>query len=92
MRGVAETLTHGYSAYSNGPCRCETCKAAKSAYMRDRRSEAIRNARPGWAADGVTHGTRSAYEEHGCRCGQCLAAERNGTRWNRPRRKAGESA
>lgn len=30
----------------------------------------------GWRhiATGVTHGTRYAYEEHGCRCWQCLAA------------------
>lgn len=31
-------IEHGVSGYSNWDCRCETCRAEWSAYMRERRS------------------------------------------------------
>jgi hypothetical protein len=71
---------HGYGGYSNG-CRCEVCRAAKADYMGRRRAAAFVNTDPG-PVPGVTHGTRFAYEERGCRCGPCVTAERASTRWN----------
>lgn len=85
--GQQVVSTHSYAGYTQG-CRCEVCTAAKAAYMRDKRNAAAAAARPGAAVTGVTHGTRSAYEEHGCRCRQCVAAERASSRWNREARAA----
>lgn len=72
------TADHGYGPYTRG-CRCKTCRAAKAAYMRERRSVAgvprrqvLRNGK--LAAIGITHGTRYGYEERGCRCSKCCAA------------------
>jgi queuine/archaeosine tRNA-ribosyltransferase len=70
---------HDYRRYasSTDPCRCQQCRASKAAYMRERRRAAAENAKRWFAAghthvaEGVTHGTRSAYEEHGCRCDRC---------------------
>lgn len=62
--------THGYVGYTRG-CRCDTCKAAKAAYIAGKRAAAAASARPGVAVSGVTHGTRFAYEERGCRCVWC---------------------
>jgi hypothetical protein len=36
---------HGFSAYGNGHCRCEVCKAAWAAYMRSYRDDPVRRAR-----------------------------------------------
>jgi hypothetical protein len=74
---------HGYATYTCG-CRCRRCRAAKAAYMRERRAAATQIARPGIAvtAKGVTHGTRSAFEEHGCRCQPCMRAEFTSSRNN----------
>lgn len=79
MIAVAE---HGtYARYSSHPgCRCDECRAAKANYMRERRANARRMAHrhsvPGspFVADVKTHGTRAAYEEHGCRCAPCRKA------------------
>jgi hypothetical protein len=70
---------HSYTGYTHG-CRCRICKDAKATYVRDRRKTAFLAA--GFLEDsaapvpGVTHGTRSAYEERGCRCPQCVAVKR----------------
>jgi hypothetical protein len=65
-------LTHGYGSYTDG-CRCRTCKDAKADYQARRRAEA-------YSADhempeNVSHGCRSTYEEHGCRCGPCKQSQ-----------------
>ena len=91
--GDVVTGDHGYGAYTRG-CRCDECRQAKADYMRRRRSGARRTAaaaqgkvRASWAEGryvvtdpSVTHGTRSTYEEHGCRCERCTNAR---TRSNR---------
>lgn len=58
---------HGLSAYSNRGCRCDVCKAAKSA------SRQKRNVR---RANGTTapHGSISRYSNNKCRCDECRAA------------------
>jgi hypothetical protein len=73
---------HGYVAYTHG-CRCEVCREAKSTYMRQRRTEARREAQrhsvgrrgePGsvrYVANVRNHGTSYAYYERGCRCREC---------------------
>jgi len=63
--------THGYGGYGRG-CKCGTCRAAKAAYHRKMRAEAIAKAAPGVAVEGVKHGTRGAYREKGCRCEACV--------------------
>jgi len=70
--GTAVVSTHGYGGYGNG-CRCETYRAAKAAYHRERRAAAIKAARPGRVVEGVKHGTRFGYREKGCRCEPCVA-------------------
>ncbi len=75
---------HGYAGYSNG-CRCEICRDAKAAYMRERRSSAYLTA-TSEPVPGVTHGTRSAYEESGCRCPECMATQAQCSR--HPRRES----
>lgn len=83
---MSDDRPHDYGRYSNG-CRCQVCRDAKAAYMANRRAEATRGARLGWAAEGVTHGTRSAYKESGCRCGQCVAVmRRNWRKWSSEQR------
>ncbi len=63
-------LEHGYLAYGRG-CRCNTCRAAKAAYMRQQRAT-----RKGLAATaGITHGTTHAYTVYGCRCHWCRQAK-----------------
>jgi hypothetical protein len=69
--------THGYGGYTNG-CRCQVCRDAKADYMRERRAAAFTSTGP---VTDVTHGTRFAYEERGCRCEKCVTAERASSRW-----------
>lgn len=77
---------HGYGAYSHG-CRCQICKDARAAYSRRQRAAAAANARPGRPVEGVKHGTRRAYKDHGCRCGQCVEAMRRIWRgWSQAKR------
>lgn len=83
---TATTEAHGYSAYTCG-CRCDTCKAAKRAYMASRRQQAL-SAPADKSAEDFTHGTRFGYEERGCRCDECTEAKRASWRqgafaWNR---------
>ena len=84
-KGLNTVATHGYGGYSVG-CRCDECKAAKAAYMRERRAAAYVADSAPEADPAVTHGTRFAYEERGCRCDKCMAAVRASSRWNRPRK------
>jgi hypothetical protein len=77
--------THGYAGYGNG-CRCRTCTDAKAAHMRQRRADAYVTDTAPETDPAVTHGTRFAYEERGCRCGACVTAERGSSRWSRPKR------
>jgi hypothetical protein len=74
----ANVATHGYGGYSNG-CRCPICRAAKRAYMRDKRHKASqRRAQAGnrhFVAEGITHGTYAGYTDAHCRCYQCSAVK-----------------
>lgn len=69
-------MNHGYGAYSQG-CRCETCRAAKAAYMREKRAKAWQDA-PGdrTPIPGIKHGY-SAYQDLKCRCYVCSLAKAN---------------
>lgn len=70
---MTATITeHGYNAYTYG-CRCDTCRAAKRAYMAARRAEA-RTHPADRSAEDFTHGTPFGYEERGCRCESCANA------------------
>jgi hypothetical protein len=70
---------HGYGAYTSG-CRCDTCRDAKAAYMRGRRDAAYLRGPAVVTDPRVRHGTRSAYEERGCRCDECAALQRECSR------------
>lgn len=70
--------SHGYVPYTHG-CRCEICRRAKAAYVRNRRGAArvlANKVGNGLSTDGrhvvagITHG-RFGYEERGCRCDVC---------------------
>lgn len=68
---------HGqYTRYTAG-CRCTDCKAAKAAYMRQRRA-AGRDAARARQSNTPLHpfgaGGRAAYLERGCRCFECREA------------------
>lgn len=70
---------HGYVRYTRG-CRCEICRDAKAAYMRQRRGEAYAQARAArsrgerYVADGIKHGL-GGFQNHGCRCETCTFAK-----------------
>ena len=72
------TAMHGYGPYSRG-CRCAVCRAAKAAYMRERRAAGTALLRAAQTRQNTLrpvsrtarHGTRAGYEEHGCRCKSC---------------------
>lgn len=70
--------THSYGGYTQG-CRCDTCKSAKAAYMAARRGLAYIQPALSDSQD-ITHATRFAYEERGCRCGPCVAHQRSSSR------------
>ena len=80
--GTLTVRTHGYGGYTNG-CRCEICADAKADYMAMRRAGAF-TAPPPETDPAVTHGTRFAYEERGCRCDECATAERASSRYAQP--------
>jgi len=66
-------MKHGASAYRNGRCRCDECRAAH----RDRVKEEIK-IRHQKMVDGeieVEHGTISTYRNYACRCDECSAAQ-----------------
>lgn len=77
--GRTMTTEHGYNAYASG-CRCEVCRDAKAAYMREARARRWRTLRlvrtHGTGrnfVDGITHGY-SGYQNYACRCAICTAA------------------
>ena len=76
-------MSHGYAGYTAG-CRCATCREAKRVYMAERRAAAIRNTSTE-PVPGVTHGTRFAFEERGCRCPECVRAQADPERRHRCR-------
>ena len=82
---------HGYGPYTNG-CRCEICRKAKAAYSARARAAGRENARAGRYPSGVTHGSRSAYEERGCRCEKCCARQLARHRADAKRRQESKSA
>lgn len=69
--GRYQVQVHGYGSYTSG-CRCGICTAAKTGHMAAQRAEAVRKAKPGVAVQGVTHATRVAYKDKGCRCEKCV--------------------
>ena len=77
---AAHVRTHGYGGYTNG-CRCRICADAKAARMRERRAAAYVTDSGPVTDPTVTHGTRFAYEERGCRCETCVTAERSSSRY-----------
>lgn len=64
---------HGESStYTNHKCRCEKCRAAWAAYVREsheRRALALFD-----DPTIVQHGLESTYGNYGCRCDECRAA------------------
>jgi hypothetical protein len=75
-------MKHGtYSAYSrrNG-CRCDLCRAAKAAYVRQSRKVAgmarVRAELAGktYIRSGIAHGL-SGYQNHACRCRVCVTVK-----------------
>ncbi len=70
---------HDYIRYTRG-CRCDECRAAKAAYMREKRAHWARKRRLSEAdgagrhfVAGITHGY-SGYQDHSCRCEVCCAS------------------
>ncbi len=80
-------IVHGFSAYGNGRCRCDTCRAAFAAYIRERRRRLRDQPVPPW----VAHGTGNAYRNYGCRCQQCRDVNASYARDWQARRKAASS-
>lgn len=81
---------HGVRQYSYG-CRCEACRAAKSAYVRARRAKA-REARLAAEAEGrrhvvegIKHGI-GGYKDFSCRCFTCRLASAESSALYRKRR------
>lgn len=68
MRHVSHGSNYGYQQ----GCRCDPCRAARSAYMREWVQEARVRAAEGELA--VQHGTLHAYRTYGCRCRPCTEA------------------
>lgn len=65
-------IVHGRaSTYESRGCRCEPCRAAKSA--KNRRSRAAGRARLDAGAV-VEHGLLSTYTNYLCRCAPCRSA------------------
>ncbi len=77
-------IVHGASAYGNGRCRCDVCRAAFASWFRQRRQYLRGQPLP----SSVAHGTGKAYQYYGCRCAQCRAANAQISREYRARRKA----
>jgi hypothetical protein len=74
---------HGYAAYRDRGCRCETClegraresrMAAERKRIREqKRLNGVKRRRRGQPP---VHGTDSGYRNHGCRCDDCKEAAR----------------
>lgn len=91
----ATGITHGAYGYKNALCRCETCVTGHRQLVRDTRAARYAARVP---VDGrlvapgaVRHGAVSTYQNHGCRCLPCTAAqtEMASRRWrDRQRRES----
>lgn len=64
---------HGELATYSAGCRCDLCRSANAAYMRDIR-KGIRKTRKRWRQVS-DHGTESRYQG-GCKCDDCHSASR----------------
>ncbi len=70
---------HGtYTSYARrGGCRCDLCRAAKAAYVRESRKRAgmarvkAELAGKTYVRSGIAHGL-SGYQNHSCRCLVCI--------------------
>lgn len=80
-------IKHGTRyAYNTHGCRCDECKAASAAYMRDyyarnKRGE-VNNTTE------IPHGTVNGYSYRGCRCDACKKAVSDYQKEYRARKKA----
>lgn len=63
-------MRHGTRSMYLAGCRCEPCKAAQAAYMREKREQRGANL----AADDPRHGKKGTYDYYGCRCQACTKA------------------
>lgn len=84
-------IRHGIrSTYTYYKCKCEDCRKANADYFRTKvrankdatASATIALANAGLVTDRlptISHGTRSAYTYHGCKCDECSANQRR--RW-----------
>lgn len=74
-------IWHGTpGGYTNHACRCEGCKAAHRRYHKAWREErrAAREAVAGQLIAPLSnefHGLASTYNNHGCRCRECVRAK-----------------
>lgn len=63
-------VEHGnYSTYSNHGCRCEPCRVAWNAYLKELRVRRSMRLTRGLVE--VEHGTLRAYSHYQCRCREC---------------------
>lgn len=71
---MATFVEHGTrSRYIHDGCRCDACRTANRAYLRE--WEAKRQ-RPTLTDDDSRHGTVNGYKHFGCRCEPCKEAKR----------------
>jgi hypothetical protein len=85
---LSGAVVHGYSAYGNGRCRCDTCRVAWANYTRQRRQRLRSQPLPFY----VAHGTSNAYNNYQCRCDRCRSFKsQENARWRQARRKAAAS-
>lgn len=84
---MLERFDHGYKRYSSNqnPCRCEVCRTAKAAYMREKRKAA--GAEKSQVVKGIRHGTAHGYKDNKCKCDPCKQA---GTRKRKAERLRAE--
>lgn len=68
---------HGhYRTYDKG-CRCDACRNTNREKSADYRR---RLAQDGASADRAGHGRATTYQNHGCRCAPCTAANTKAAR------------
>lgn len=87
----APVATHGYGPYSNGKCKCDTCRTAKRERQRQLRAHwrALREAYVGrapYTVPGITHGI-GGYANFSCRCLICSDAKATADSYRSDRRR-----
>lgn len=65
-------MKHGASAYRNGRCRCDVCRAANTHLQAELREK--RQRRLLLDSTAAEHGTASTYANWKCRCDDCKKA------------------